>query len=158
MNTRPEPTTRAATPEDEPFLRRVFQSARTELTDLPLDGPAADLLVDMQHRAQKQHYSQTFPDAKTSIILADGAAAGYIICHEGAEIRILDIALSPEFCNQGIGSAILKALCTQAHHQNKPVTLTVRPTNPAANLYHRLGFREVASNGMDCEMVCSPST
>jgi ribosomal protein S18 acetylase RimI-like enzyme len=72
--------------------------------------------------------------------------AGRLYVHPRAnEIRIMDIALLPEFRGQGIGTFLLKQILAEGKEQQKPVTIHVENFNPAMRLYERLGFKKKAS-------------
>ena len=65
------------------------------------------------------------------------------------EIRIVDIALLPEYRNRGIGRRCC-AGCCEAAADGKPLRIHVERFNPALRLYERLGFRPVADRGVYC--------
>ena len=58
------------------------------------------------------------------------------------EMHINNMALRPQFCAQGIGTALLRhALAEAKEHGARRATLEVRASNtPARRLYGRLGF------------------
>jgi ribosomal protein S18 acetylase RimI-like enzyme len=64
------------------------------------------------------------------------------------EIRIVDLALLPEYRNAGIGTGILTDLIAEATQSNKPVRIHVERFNPALNLYRRLGFAKIGEHGV----------
>ena len=64
------------------------------------------------------------------------------------EIRIVDIALLPEYCNRGIGTTLLRGLQAEAAAAGKPLRIHVERFNPALRLYERLGFRQVEDRGV----------
>ena len=64
------------------------------------------------------------------------------------EIRIVDIALLPDFCNRGIGTTLLRQLQTEAQDAGKPLRIHVERFNPALRLDERLGFRLVEDRGV----------
>jgi GNAT superfamily N-acetyltransferase len=61
---------------------------------------------------------------------------------------IADIALLPEYCNRGIGSALLRQLQAEARAARKPLRIHVERFNPALRLYERLGFRQIEDKGV----------
>ena len=91
-------TTRAITPEDEPFLRRVYASTREEeLSVIPWDDAQKDAFLRMQFDAQHRYYQDNFPEASFDVILVDGRPVGRLYVDRRAdEIHIIDIALLPE--------------------------------------------------------------
>ena len=67
----------------------------------------------MQFDAQHAHYQEHYAGAAFDVILVDGQPAGRLyVAREADEIRIVDIALLPEFCNRGIGTTLLRG-CKQ---------------------------------------------
>ena len=64
------------------------------------------------------------------------------------DIPELAIALLPDYRAQGIGTALLKQILSNAQHDYSSacpgVCLSIRADNPALRLYQRLGFKPVA--------------
>ena len=63
-------------------------------------------------------------------------------------IRIVDIALLPDYCNRGIGTSLLRGLQSEAAAAGKPLRIHVERFNPALRLYERLGFHPIADRGV----------
>lgn len=132
--------------EDTPFLEKLyFETRRDEFAQLGWDENQLATLLKMQFMTQTQSYRMQFPDARNLIIEADGAAVGRLI--ETDEIRLVDIAVLPEFRNRGIGSFVLRRLFEEAKNKTKPVNLQVLKTNiPAIRLYERFGFEKTGED------------
>ena len=114
--------------------------------------------LNLQFQAQSQHYKAAYPEADHSIVMLDESPIGRLIVDRGQrEIIIVDITLSPERRNAGIGSNLLKTLIAEAAAANKTVRLHVLLTNPAARLYERLGFVRVSDDGVYAEMKLIPA-
>ena len=64
------------------------------------------------------------------------------------EIRIVDIALLPAYCNRGLGTTLVRALQAEAAASGKPLRIHVERFNPALRLYERLGFRQIEDKGV----------
>jgi ribosomal protein S18 acetylase RimI-like enzyme len=147
-------TFRPEQPEDEPFLSRLYASTRTEemaLTGWPAEQQEA--FLRQQFQFQTLHYRAYYNGASFEIILQDQRPVGRIYIHRGAEeIRLMDIALLPEFRGAGIGTWIMRNLLDESARSQKPVTLHVEPYNPAVRLYQRLGFRVVEQRGVNLFM------
>ena len=147
-------TIRDATPEDLPFLRRLFVSSReATFGNLPLPEPQKEALIDMQYRARGMQYRSTYPTAIERLILVDGEAVGALYwesLNEGCQI--IDFGILAEFRGQGIGSAVLTRILKEA--EGRPVRLSVEVSNPARRLYQRMGFRQETDEGMFVRMVC----
>ena len=86
----------------------------------------------------------------------DGQPAGRLyVSREEDDIRIVDVALLPEYCNRGIGTTLLRGLQSEAAAAGKPLAtagrllrIHVERFNPALRLYERLGFHPIADRGV----------
>jgi GNAT superfamily N-acetyltransferase len=149
---------RPAVAADEPFLYRVYASARDEqlrLIDWGDDQKTA--FLTMQFNAQKSSYCQTFPGWGYDVISIGEQSVGRLFVHRGADaIHVVDFGLLPQYRNQGIGGALLKAVLDEADDDGKPVRLHVESFNRALRLSERLGFRSVGLNGIHIEMEWDP--
>jgi ribosomal protein S18 acetylase RimI-like enzyme len=145
-------------PEDEAFLRKLYATTRDiEMALTGWDAAQQEAFLRMQFQFQTAHYRQHYGDASFQIILRDTAPIGRIYVHYGArEIRLMDIALLPEFRRSGIGGAILGNLLREATRQEKTVTLHVERFNPALRLYQRLGFRVIEEHEINFFMEWRP--
>ncbi len=145
-------------PEDTAFLYRVYASTREEeLAPLGWDAAQTDAFLRMQFNAQHRYYQDQFPDAAYQIILVDGCPAGRLYVDRDPDlVRIIDIALLPEYRGQGIGTTLLKGLLEEAGRANKPVRIHVEQANPALRLYRRVGFSIIADRGIYVLMEWSP--
>jgi GNAT superfamily N-acetyltransferase len=100
-----------------------------------------EAFVQMQFRAQARFYKDNYPRAEYQVILLDGHPVGRLyIDRRVDEIRIIDIALLPEFRRRGIGSSLLNEILQEATTNRLPVAIHVERFNPALHLYERLGF------------------
>jgi ribosomal protein S18 acetylase RimI-like enzyme len=99
-----------------------------------------------------------WPQAEYAIIMLDNDPVGRLIVNRvGEHYRLVDITVSPKHRGAGIGTRIVLALCMEAEMQQKSVRLYVSVTNPrAAQLYRRLGFREIEKDEAGCVMERSP--
>jgi GNAT superfamily N-acetyltransferase len=141
---------RQVTAEDEPFLCAVYCSTR--LDEMAVTGwPEAQQrsFLEAQHRAQHQHYRTHYHDTDYSITLVDGEPAGRLyVGRWDDELRIVDIALLPQYRGQGIGTRLIEDLISEAGSRNLPVRIHVEIFNPAHRLYERLGFAPVEDKGV----------
>ena len=98
-------TLRPIEPDDAAFLYRVYASTReAELALVDWDAAQKDAFLRMQFLAQAQHYQANYTDTTYQIILLDGQPVGRLyVARWPGEIRIVDIALLPEYRNMGIG-------------------------------------------------------
>ncbi len=145
-------------PGDEEFLYRVYASTReAELALVDWDAAQKEAFLRMQFTAQHQYYQEHYAGAAFQLILVDGQPAGRLyVARWPDEIRIVDIALLPEYRSAGIGTALLKELLAEGARAGKPVSIHVERFNPALRLYERLGFTPVADKGVYLLLECSP--
>lgn len=141
---------RAVQDGDAERLLAIYASTRAEeLAQVAWDGAQKDAFVRMQFEAQRKFYESEYPGAEFQIILVTGEPAGRLYVHRRErEIRIMDIALLPEFRGRGIGTRILENLLAESARTTRPVTIHVESFNPAQRLYERLGFKRIGSNGV----------
>jgi ribosomal protein S18 acetylase RimI-like enzyme len=150
---------RPAEPEDQPFFLRVYAGTRAdELAMLPwTDAQKADFAA-AQFAAQSAHYEQHYTGMSAHVILVDGEAAGrLLVARWDEEIRIVDIALLPEFRGRGAGSSLLDDLMAEARDAGKRLSIHVEIHNPAMTLYRRLGFHPVGEHGVYLRMEWDPA-
>jgi GNAT superfamily N-acetyltransferase len=136
--------------EDQEFLVRVYASTREEeLARAAWPDGEKEQFIHAQFTAQDRYYRENYPGYDFQVILVGGAPAGRLYLHRRpAEIRIMDIALLPEFRGKGIGSALLAEILAEGERQGLPVTIHVERFNPALRLYERLGFRLAEDKGV----------
>jgi GNAT superfamily N-acetyltransferase len=144
-------TLRPAQPEDEAFLLEVYASTRAEeLSNVPWSEAQKRAFVEMQSRAQRQHYALYYPGAQYLVIEAGEEPAGRLfIDRTGSHILLMDIALLPPYRGMGIGTTMIKDLMTEASKTGKTMRLHVEVFNPARRLYERLGFVDNHAMGAD---------
>ncbi|MBX3689353.1 N-acetyltransferase [Dokdonella sp.] len=135
-------TLRALHASDESFLRGVYASTRIdELAPLAWEQAQVDAFIDMQFQAQCQHYWRHLDVSRFRIIVCDGIDAGRLyVERRECELRVVDIALLPAFRNRGIATRLLRQLFDEADQDGLVVSIHVEHSNPAQNLYSRLGF------------------
>jgi ribosomal protein S18 acetylase RimI-like enzyme len=143
--------------EDE-FSARVYASTRQEeLAPLPWTAEQKAAFLAQQFAAQSAHYAKHYCDASWDVITVDGRRAGRLIVHRGhAEINVVDIALLPEFRDRGVGTTLLRAILAEADAAELPVTVHAEHTNPARQLYQRLGFVPVEDLGVYLKLERRP--
>ncbi|HUA68934.1 MAG TPA: hypothetical protein VMA13_10360, partial [Candidatus Saccharimonadales bacterium] len=91
---------------DEDFLFAVYASTRQEELDLTSwDSSTRTAFLDMQFKAMRRGYRAMFPTADFSIVLRGPERIGRMVVLQLArEIRVVDLALLPEFRNQKAGT------------------------------------------------------
>lgn len=133
-------------PDDLVFLSQVYASTRREeLAPLGWSAAQQAAFLGQQFAAQHHHYTTHYAGASFQVILVRGQTAGRLyVARWPAEIRIVDIALLPEFRGAGVGSRLLAGLLAEADRAGAAVSIHVEKHNPALRLYERLGFARAA--------------
>jgi ribosomal protein S18 acetylase RimI-like enzyme len=149
---------RPAGPADEELLFRVYASTRAqELSPVPWSEEQKQGFLRQQFSAQSAYWAEHYPDAERSIIEVDGLPAGRLYVQRWEkEIRLVDIALLPEFRRRGVGTSLLRGLFSEATRRGVPVTIHVEIFNPARALYERLGFESRGEQGVYVLMAWRP--
>ncbi len=153
-------TLRPADTRDRPHLTRVYASTRTEeLARTNWTQEQKDSFVLMQFEAQDAHYRAHYDGAHYMVIEVEGSPAGRLYLHwRDEELRIMDIALLPEFRARGVGSSVLRELMAKASRSGRRTSIHVEKFNPAMRLYERLGFVPVSDRGVYLLMEHQPNT
>jgi GNAT superfamily N-acetyltransferase len=141
---------RPVTDADQEFLVGVYASTRAaELAQVDWDDSQKDVFIRWQFGLQRQDYDTRYPNARYEVIVVDDQPAGRIwVGTDATQIRLLDIALLPEFQNRGVGAYLLRQLIDEAKRAQKPLRHMVFMLNENAHrLYERLGFVEIEDAG-----------
>ncbi len=144
---------------DEPFLRELYASTRErELSIVPWSEEQKAAFLAMQFDAQDSYYRSHYPDAQFDIIEIERIPAGrlYVFASVG-ELRVIDIALLPQYRNRGIGGSLMQTILRTASDTGRVVTIHVEVDNPARHLYERLRFAPVEQRGPYVLMRWAPS-
>lgn len=143
-------TLRPVTPDDLPFLQRVYAGTRMdELALTDWDEAHKTAFIEMQFSAQHEYYTKNYRGAQFQIVVLNGEPIGRLYVDRWADqIRIIDIALLPEQRGRGVGSELLKQILDEGRRLNLPVTIHVERFNPALHLYERLGFQLLEDKGV----------
>ena len=147
---RPSFALRSIRPEDHDFLFRVYVGTRLdELALTDWDEAQKQAFLTQQFEAQHHHYQTHYQGAQFDLILLDDQPIGRLyVARWREEIRIMDIALLPDYRNRGIGSGLLRDLLEEAAVTGKRLTIHVERYNPALRLYRRMGFEPVGETGV----------
>lgn len=138
------------TPDDLPFLERLYASTREEeLAVVSWTPEQKTAFLRMQFAAQHAHYQAHYAGAQFSVIERNGQPAGRLyVLRTPADFRVIDLALLPRYRGHGIGSGYLYALIHEAAQIGAQVSIHVERNNPALRLYQRLGFEQTAEHGI----------
>jgi GNAT superfamily N-acetyltransferase len=134
---------RKVTVDDDAFLLSVYESTRAdELGQAEWQPGQKEAFLKWQFDLQRREYDARFPDAEYYVILIDDQPAGRIwIGRDADQIRLLDIALLPDFQKRGAGTALLLALIDESARAQKTLRHMVFVlNNDAHRFYERLGF------------------
>jgi ribosomal protein S18 acetylase RimI-like enzyme len=141
-------------PEDGEFLYRLYASTRADEIALSAWSEVQkEAFLRSQFHLQSRHYHRYYPGASFDVLVHGTQPIGRLYVYHGpAEIRLMDIALLPQYRFQGLGTSLLTQLLDEAARAGKPLTLHVERNNPAARWYERFGFRPVAEAGPYLQM------
>jgi ribosomal protein S18 acetylase RimI-like enzyme len=149
-----KPVLRPIGPDDREFLFQLYASTRQEeFAGVGLDRAQLEALLRMQWSAQQRWYETAYAPAENFIVMDGEVPVGRIIVQHGATAAILvDISLMPEHRRRGIGSLLIRDLIEQCSRKKVSLRLQVLRTNPAVQLYLRLGFTRTGEDGMYLQM------
>jgi len=149
---------RPATDGDADFLFELFASTRVDITlsDIPLKQKR--LIMRQQFHAQTTHYASHFSQADFLIVMQGKTRIGrLVIDRDQTEIRVIDIAILPQWRGQGIGTRLMTDILTEGRVSDRPVRLHAEKMGRVVEFYRRLGFEVIEEKEMHFYMECSPS-
>jgi GNAT superfamily N-acetyltransferase len=146
-------------PEDDDLLQAVYASTRAaELEAVGWSVEQSSAFIRMQFDAQTRSYAATFPEASHMVILVGGQPAGRIILDRSdGEIRIVDLALLPDFRGAGVGGQLVRSLLDEADVSRLPVRCRVEQGNPARRFWEHLGFVTLRLEGAHLSLERKPA-
>ena len=150
---------RPVSESDNEFLLSVYGSTRAdEMAQVEWAEGQQEMFLRWQFDMQRREYHARFPDADYCVIVVDQQPAGRIwVGTDREQIRLLDIALLPQFQNRGVGTALLQRLMTRAENENKALRHMVFVLNNNADrFYERLGFKKIEDFGAYKHMEWRP--
>lgn len=150
---------RPVSDSDNEFLLAVYASTRAdELAQVEWAEGQKEMFLRWQFDMQRREYFARFPDAEYRVIVIDQQPAGRIwVGADDEQIRLLDIALFPEFQNRGVGTAMLERLKIEAERAGKALRHMVFVLNDNADrFYERLGFKKIEDFGAYKHMEWRP--
>jgi ribosomal protein S18 acetylase RimI-like enzyme len=133
---------RPITPSDLEFLHRLYATTREdELKQVPWPDDAKAAFVRQQFEAQHAWWTEHYPGASFDMVLVGSEPAGRLYVDRWErEIRIVDVAVMPEWRGRGIGERLIRGVLAEGDAAGKPVSIHVEQFNRARRLYERLGF------------------
>ena len=147
-------TLRPASTADEDLFLQLYKSSRgDDLRGLGWDEDRISEFLEMQYDAQVKFYMSDFPDASDEVVSWESKPIGRLIVDRHTdEIRLVDIALLPDYRNRGLGSQVVRKLQAEAAAQHKPLRLQMIRFNRALGLFERLGFVRASETGTHFQM------
>nr|WP_294782256.1 GNAT family N-acetyltransferase [uncultured Flavobacterium sp.] len=147
---------------DLPILCEIYGSTRKEELDngTNWNDEQKRLFIEHQFNAQHEYYQKNYLGGKFYVIEKENISIGRLYIDfffEKKGIRIIDIAILPQWRNNNIGSSILNEILKKAVDKDLSVTIHVESFNPAMELYKRLGFKKISeTNGVYHLMEWNP--
>ena len=137
---------------------RLYASTRQEeVTAWGWNAAQQIAFLRMQFAAQQRSYTAGYPDADHCLILwLDEPVGRLIVSRTEQEIRLVDIALLPEYRNRGIGTCLVRELAKESQASRTPLRLQVLKGNKAFRLYSRLGFSISSEDELYFQMEWNP--
>jgi GNAT superfamily N-acetyltransferase len=139
-------------PADEDVLLKIYASTRADEMQQAADwtDEQKEMFLRWQLEMQRRDYEARFPQADYQLILFDGEPAGRLwVARTPEQIRLLDIAVLPEFQNRKIGTLLLNNLIRESEETGTPLRHMIFKLNTEARrFYERLGFRLVEDDRM----------
>lgn len=115
------------------------------------------MFVEVQFKAQLDHYQHYFPNASHDLILENQTPVGRLyVDRSDHEINIIDVTLLPQHRNAGIGSHLMRGILEEATRGNKTVGIYVESFNPSRQFFNRLGFVETEEDGFQIHLHWYP--
>ncbi|HEX8832888.1 MAG TPA: GNAT family N-acetyltransferase [Abditibacteriaceae bacterium] len=150
---------RRAEAGDDAFLFGLYAGTRAEeIAAWGWDELQQTAFLQMQFGAQQRGYQAQHPNAQSLIILLGEQPVGRtLLARSEDEIRLIEIAILPQFRGAGIGTEYLRRLLGEAREAQSVVSLSVMKDNPAQKLYNRLGFVQIGENELYFSMEWRPA-
>ena len=147
---------RPVTSVDAGLLLELYASTRSEeMALVPWTAEQRQAFIEMQFRAQQDHYTQFYPQATHDIVLENGRPVGRLYVDRlDPEIKIIDITVLPTERNAGIGTYLMRRLLAEAARLGKVVGIYVESFNPSLAFFKRLGFVETEQSGIHIYLQC----
>ena len=147
-------TQRETLPDDEAFLFEVYLSSRgQDLSEMGWDAERVQSFMETQYAAQQRFLKANYPQGEDCIIMLDTQSIGRIVVERNdQEIRVVDVALLPQYRNSGIGTYLIRELLTEAARLGKPFRTQVIRSSAALGLFERLGIVKIGETGSHYQM------
>ena len=143
-------TLRPATPDDYDFLY--------DLNRLAL-GEYVAQISGWDEEWEQQNFRERFdPDRRQIIRIDDEDVGAFGFYADGDHVLLDYLAIVPEYQRRRVGSKLICSVVEEARKLGKPVRVQVLKSNPATELYKRLGFVITGETERHFVMKWSPGT
>lgn len=149
---------RLANEQDLDFFKRLYATTRDELKTLGLSAQQFDELLLSQQKIQEHGVKMTYPEAQQWLIFLKTDQpvniGRLIVDFTDNDWRIVDIAILPEYRNQGWGKQVMLSVMAEAQLSKGSVSLGVMCFNHGAQkLYRQLGFSVIRQDAIHAQMI-----
>lgn len=143
---------------DAAFLSELYAVGRAaELAVVPWSVQQKRDFLLQQFELQHAHYEAHYPGADRLLIEFHGQAVGRVYVYRSpGDLRLMDIALMPDWQRRGIGGSLLRELIEESEATGATITLHVEANNPALEWYLKLGFVHREDRGVYQFLARSP--
>ena len=113
-----------------------------------------DWFLQMQFEARQRSYTAAYPNAVDHILYMGSTPIGRMLVDRQPDgLHLIDLALLENHRNRGIGSELIGKLQKECAKEGWTMHLQVLKSNPAIQLYRRMGFQESEADAMYLRMV-----
>ena len=135
MVTNPPLEWRRAGPGDRPFLLALRRQT--------MSGYLAAVGLAMNEQQHRQRVDYRFDCCH--LLMSGEQRVGMVKFELGeGRLELMQLQVLPDWQGRGLGTKVIKGLVALAGA--RPIVLSVLKSNPAARLYHRLGFESVGED------------
>ncbi|MEP6707474.1 MAG: GNAT family N-acetyltransferase [Pyrinomonadaceae bacterium] len=140
--------------DDDAFLFEVYQSSRGEdLTSMGWDVERVLNFLETQYAAQQRFLKANYPEGEDRIIMLGTQPIGRLVVERtDQEIRVVDVAVLPQYRNAGIGTHLIRELLAEAARLGKPFRTQIIRSSTAMALFERLGIVKTGETGSHYQM------
>ncbi len=144
-------TKRPVTPDDKEWAREIHHKSYRSVVE--------DQFGPWNEDFQNKFFDEDFAPDNSELVMCDGEPCGYITKERSDEgITLHELVVSPDYQGKGIGSMLLKEVMDEGRKTGMSVKLMALKKNKAAELYRRMGFKEVQESDTHYFFEFDPKT
>jgi ribosomal protein S18 acetylase RimI-like enzyme len=149
-------STRAALADDWAWRSALFRETQAHVFDhLCLPETQKQALSEQQFRLREQAYDRAYPDRRIDIVTLDGIDVGAIqVDHADDRLCLVDIAIAAPQQRRGLGTALVRALQSEAIGSGLMLTLSAERNGMVLPWYQSLGFRVIGEADAFRDQMC----